>query len=260
MRKAFTLIELLVVIAIIALLMGILMPALNRAREMGKRAGCMNNMRQVGIAMQMYANENRKLPPKQHPAPNFNHPDAPKNVLKLLIPFIGGGNSQMMSPKVYNCPSLKPHPSQIFAPTEYSSTGLSANTVPLGNPLVSIRRAADIIVLQEAWSLSHQLWNQPEPVDRTAAALEGRAKNTYRQWHMWAKKSMHPSYLTSDYSEHLSNVHDDGGSLVFADGHAEYRKYQNLKSSDFGLVNMSGNVENYESTDKQSVATWKPQF
>lgn len=57
-RKAFTLIELLVVIAIIALLMAILLPALNRAREHGKRATCLSNLRQLTTAWLMYADEN----------------------------------------------------------------------------------------------------------------------------------------------------------------------------------------------------------
>ena len=54
----FTLIELLVVIAIIAILMAILMPALNRAREQGKRAACLNNLGQLTLAWIMYADEN----------------------------------------------------------------------------------------------------------------------------------------------------------------------------------------------------------
>jgi len=57
-KKGFTLIELLVVIAIIAVLMGILMPSLQRAREQGKRAACLNSLRQLGLAWIMYADEN----------------------------------------------------------------------------------------------------------------------------------------------------------------------------------------------------------
>jgi len=57
-RKAFTLIELLVVIAIIAILMSILMPALNRAKEQGKRAVCLNNLKQLTLAWILYADDN----------------------------------------------------------------------------------------------------------------------------------------------------------------------------------------------------------
>jgi len=57
-RKAFTLIELLVVITIIALLMAILMPVLERAREQGMRIVCLNNLRQLVLAWNMYADEN----------------------------------------------------------------------------------------------------------------------------------------------------------------------------------------------------------
>ncbi len=57
-RKGFTLIELLVVIAVIAILMAILMPALSRAREQGKRAVCLNNVRQFGVSWVLYADDN----------------------------------------------------------------------------------------------------------------------------------------------------------------------------------------------------------
>jgi prepilin-type N-terminal cleavage/methylation domain-containing protein/prepilin-type processing-associated H-X9-DG protein len=89
-RRGFTLIELLVVVAIMSLLMAILVPSLARARGQAQRTVCVSNLRQIGIATQMYGQENKCYPPAWI--------NSTCRWMDLVKPYIGKGSN------VYRCP------------------------------------------------------------------------------------------------------------------------------------------------------------
>lgn len=75
LRRAFTLIELLVVVAMLGLLVALLLPALQAAREAGRRTACVSNLRQIGFALQMHHNARGTFPPGV--SSNVEYPNTP---------------------------------------------------------------------------------------------------------------------------------------------------------------------------------------
>jgi prepilin-type N-terminal cleavage/methylation domain-containing protein/prepilin-type processing-associated H-X9-DG protein len=176
-RNAFTLIELLVVIAIVGVLVGLLMPAVQKAREAAARIHCQNNLKQIGLACHSYHDANHSLPPGYRAATSYPGTAPGWGWAAYLLPYIEQGNlySQIdftqpveSQPAIqtfvsmYICPSDNPPPAPfaitdatfdtlcLAAPSSYAATcGSDASEVddPTGNGIFyrnSATRLTDI--------------------------------------------------------------------------------------------------------------------
>ena len=142
-RRGFTLIELMVVITIIAMLAGLLLPAVQAARESGRRSACANNLKQIGLAMQNYENAYGGLPPRRY-GPSWTPTVANKgycgwgavilpylelkNIARLYYPdynFYDSQNAEAVAKSiaVYSCPATQPSRSMTICDMDQGNIG-----------------------------------------------------------------------------------------------------------------------------------------
>jgi prepilin-type N-terminal cleavage/methylation domain-containing protein/prepilin-type processing-associated H-X9-DG protein len=184
-RAGFTLVELLVVIGIIAVLIGILLPVLSRAREQANRTKCLANLRTIGQAVFDYANANRDRLPNGNGPQVWLDPEAANWVMKNFAEDLGDG-------RVFHCPSDKDENEPDVIDNAYQNDPKSAR------------------ISYEFFSL---FW--PSSYGPKLAMLKGRAPVA---WDL--DGGPRDPKLKGNGDE---NHGPTGGNVLFSDGHAEWK-------------------------------------
>ena len=247
--RAFTLIELLVVIAIIAILMAILMPALNRVKEQGKRAACLGNMRQLTLTWIMYADENDdKIVNGEAfgggdgtaPIPTsgihkgeqwWTGDDIGDFWLGINLPQVlqekairaGALYSYCKDEKLYRCPTGVRGEMRTYTITD-AMNGLRRDGTYSGNSGARVGRTV-------LWVKRRAEISSPGPAFRIVFLDEGRITPDSYATHYLNERWWDPPFVR----------HGDGTNVSYADGHADYWKFKGMKTLKIGkLAAVSG--------------------
>jgi len=224
-RKGFTLIELLVVIAIIALLMSILFPALRRAREQGKRAVCLSNLKQLTLAWVVYAENNSGKLCGGHQGYNDNDPLSP--TYGYVDGWVGceeppdppGGQEARIK-----CGQLWPY---IMDLDMYRCpTGVRGEMLTY-----SISDGMDGLDVPAEWPIAHKLLDITRAAGRMVFIDEGRMTSDGFSC-SWDEVHTPDCYSWYDCPPVR---HSLGTTLSFADAHSEWWLWKDPRTIEVGL-------------------------